>query len=75
MREAQQISSGTEARGGAELRLAGWTEFPPAGLLVFQHRTWFPAVDCLVFMLLMEPSNSGRRRGPKGWSWSRGTSR
>ena len=26
MREAQQISSGTEARGGAELGWAGWTE-------------------------------------------------
>ena len=36
---------------------------PPAGLLVFLHGTWFPAVDCLISMLLMEPTGSGKRQG------------
>ena len=51
----------------------GW-EFPPAGLLVFQHGTRFPAVNRLISMLLMKPADTRLSRGSGGLSWSRGSS-
>ena len=47
----------------------GW-EVPPAGLLVFQHGTGFPAIDSLLSMFILEPTGSGRHQGSGGWSWS-----
>ena len=52
-----------------ENRQDGW-EFPPAGLLVFQHGTQFPAVQSFLTMLLMKPAGSWRRQ--RSGHWSRG---
>ena len=50
-----------------ENQQVGWG-VQPARLLVFRHGTRFPAIDCLVSMLLMEPTGTGRWRGSEGQS-------
>ena len=55
-----------------EGRQVGW-EYPPAGLLVSQKGTGFPAVVGLLIMFLMKPTEARRSWRSGRWSWSQRT--